>query len=804
MTLRIRVMLRVAGLLMLLALLMTACSRATPTPTPAPIVPPFTRDELRADAAVAEVQATRGGTIALNDGAQATLSPGALVGDATVTFRTATDTPGVPIPSSILGQAYELAVDGSEMSGVALIRLPLPPGVTPDQYKIAPYRWTGRLWERVATRESAGGVQFGVPEPGVFALLGEWRLADAALALIRPDTPPGQQSIPMTIVGQYRYSAVPAMQDGLVPAQLVLKQDTSGGAGLVSGDPNLDSTVGETTLYFKPDPAQSEGRIEFNHVFDVLPGLLQLDPGVNTRFYAVLTVEDSAAPTRRFSTGVDYTQILPIQLQDMKVVRPILQGEERLALRWKIMLNGLTFQTPPAPGAELALQPIIDQGGVGDYKIVLEAQSEGQWAAISNEVSVQLALRPTATLEPGQPTPTPALIAIATPGPVVTPPAVPTRRPTPAIGANGGGLPGVTPTVTPTATVTVSPSPTRPDWANVFRADKYAIAPGECVNLQWQVENVISVTYQGQPATGNETRRECPTETTTYILRVQSSAGTQEHTVTVQVSAGAQSAITFTADRYTVAPGGCATLSWSATNVKEVRLNGEGVAGVASRQVCLTQTTDYELTVVDANGQPSSMKLTITVSQSPGAAAGSAFWAEQYTLPAGGCTTLRWNVQNVQSVYLDGQGVTGAGSQQACPTVTQFYTLEITDSTGTTKILEVVLTAGEPFLQDNEVIIQGIVNAVTRVNDVDPLEQGDQPGYNVTIDGIRNLWVGPNGFNQANVTVGVPQAVIDLAENGPTHWPLRPGQQVEMRATCEGATCRFDYTTEHYLYWRSQ
>ncbi len=790
------------ALLALAVFLLAGCNRAAPTPTPAPVVPPFSRDELPADAAVAQVEANRGGAIALLDSAQVTLPPGGLSADAQVTFRTATDTPGVPIPSSILGQAYELVVEGAELTGVALIKLPLPPGVTPDQYKIAPYRWNGRLWERVATRESAGGVQFGVSEPGVFALLGEWRQADAALALVKPETLPGQQSIPLTVVGQYRYAAVPALQDGLVPAQLVLKQDTSGGAGLVAGDPNLDVTIGETTLFFKPDPAQSEGLIEFNHVFDVLPGLLQVDPGVNTRFYAVLTVEDSAAPTRRISTGVDYTQILPIQLQEMKVIRPVLQGEERLALRWKVSLNGLTFQTPPAPGPELALQPIIDQGGVGEYKIVLEAQSDGEWRPISNEVSVQLALRPTATLEPGQPTATPALVAIATPGPVVTAPAVPTRRPTPSGG--GGTQPRVTPTVTATPTVPVTPTATRPDWANVFRADKYTIAPGECVNLQWQVENVISVTYQGQPTTGNETKRECPTQTTTYILRVQSGAGTQEYTVTIQVAAAGQAAVTFTADKYTVAPGGCATLSWNATNVKEVRLNGEGVMGVATRQVCLNETTDYELTVLDNNGQTTSKKLTITVSQSPAVATGYAFWAEQYTLPPGGCTTLRWNVQNVQSVFLDGKGVTGVGSEQACPIGSQFYTLEVIDSTGTAKLLEIIVSSDDPGLAPNEVIIQGIVNAVSRVNDVDPVEQGDQPGYNVVIDGIRNLFVGMPGFNQANVTVAVPQQAVDLGENGPVHWPLRTGQQVELRATCDGANCRFDPNSLHYLYWRSQ
>jgi hypothetical protein len=161
-------------------------------------------------------------------------------------------------------------------------------------------------------------------------------------------------------------------------------------------------------------------------------------------------------------------------------------------------------------------------------------------------------------------------------------------------------------------------------------------------------------------------------------------------------------------------------------------------------------------------------------------------------------------VENVQSVFLDGQGVNGVGMEQACPLNTQFYTMEIVDSTGTAKIKEVVLTAGDPALAANEVIAQGLVNSVARVNDMDPNEQGDQPGYNVTIEGIRPLYQGTPGFSQSNVTLRVPQAAIDLGDDGPVHWPLRPQQQVEFRAACDGATCRLDYAGSHYLYWRSE
>jgi hypothetical protein len=50
--------------------------------------------------------------------------------------------------------------------------------------------------------------------------------------------------------------------------------------------------------------------------------------------------------------------------------------------------------------------------------------------------------------------------------------------------------------------------------------------------------------------------------------------------------------------------------------------------------------------------------------------------APQY-IDAGSCTTLVWNVQGVNAIYLDGQGVVGQGSQQVCPCSDTTYTLRV-------------------------------------------------------------------------------------------------------------------------------
>ncbi len=53
------------------------------------------------------------------------------------------------------------------------------------------------------------------------------------------------------------------------------------------------------------------------------------------------------------------------------------------------------------------------------------------------------------------------------------------------------------------------------------------------------------------------------------------------------------------------------------------------------------------------------------------------FRADAPYLPAGGCTSLRWDVEGVKGVYLDGQGQPGHGSVQVCPRETRTYVLHV-------------------------------------------------------------------------------------------------------------------------------
>jgi mannosyltransferase len=67
------------------------------------------------------------------------------------------------------------------------------------------------------------------------------------------------------------------------------------------------------------------------------------------------------------------------------------------------------------------------------------------------------------------------------------------------------------------------------------------------------------------------------------------------------------------------------------------------------------------------------------------------FWAEPRSLARGDCTWLRWQVDNVREVYLDGEGVVGHDQQQVCPSATTSYELKVIhlDGTETMQTIEV-------------------------------------------------------------------------------------------------------------------
>lgn len=76
-------------------------------------------------------------------------------------------------------------------------------------------------------------------------------------------------------------------------------------------------------------------------------------------------------------------------------------------------------------------------------------------------------------------------------------------------------------------------------WGEVrFWADREEINAGECTRIHWETEHVQAVYYQGQGVIGQGYRDECPSQTTTYVLRVETASGLVEHHITISVTGG--------------------------------------------------------------------------------------------------------------------------------------------------------------------------------------------------------------------------------------------------------------------------
>ncbi len=134
-----------------------------------------------------------------------------------------------------------------------------------------------------------------------------------------------------------------------------------------------------------------------------------------------------------------------------------------------------------------------------------------------------------------------------------------------------------------------------------FSVDQSRIVRGQCATLRWDVDNVRAIYLDGQGVTGHESRRVCPSSTTTYTLRAVTSSGDVVRSVTVNVSLPPP-VLDFRADRTTIVRGDCTTLRWDVEYVQALYLDGSQINAHGSRQVCPSSTTTYNLQVVAESG----------------------------------------------------------------------------------------------------------------------------------------------------------------------------------------------------------
>jgi hypothetical protein len=113
---------------------------------------------------------------------------------------------------------------------------------------------------------------------------------------------------------------------------------------------------------------------------------------------------------------------------------------------------------------------------------------------------------------------------------------------------------------------------------------------------------------------------------------------------------------------------------------------------------------------------------------------------------AGNCTTLRWDVDGVQAVYLDGQGVTGHGSRDICPCNPTTYRLEVTKLDGSRET------------QDVFIDVYGTCETVPEPPPSDggetypPDQRPDSDTSGPDIGGVGTNWVGCEFYGYANIS----------------------------------------------------
>ncbi|MCX6072491.1 MAG: hypothetical protein NTU91_16830 [Chloroflexi bacterium] len=103
--------------------------------------------------------------------------------------------------------------------------------------------------------------------------------------------------------------------------------------------------------------------------------------------------------------------------------------------------------------------------------------------------------------------------------------------------------PTPTATATPVATATPTATATPPPGAQVsFSADLTSLLKGGCTMLRWQALNATAVALDGAAVEMRGARQVCPASTTTYALHVTAPAGDVDRSVTISVSAPADTA----------------------------------------------------------------------------------------------------------------------------------------------------------------------------------------------------------------------------------------------------------------------
>lgn len=175
---------------------------------------------------------------------------------------------------------------------------------------------------------------------------------------------------------------------------------------------------------------------------------------------------------------------------------------------------------------------------------------------------------------------------------------------------------------------TAQPQPTAAPQPSInFYADTDRVAPGQCTNLHWNVNQAQAVYLQYQNHSdgvpGQSSRQVCPsTDGKRYTLIVIGYDG-QQHQNEVQINIDNPAvSINFWADHNEVTIGTCTNVNWQVANAQRVQYNdGSGWKDVdknsGSRQVCPAYPINCQLRVTDLDGNDHDRSVTIKTKAPP-------------------------------------------------------------------------------------------------------------------------------------------------------------------------------------------
>lgn len=148
----------------------------------------------------------------------------------------------------------------------------------------------------------------------------------------------------------------------------------------------------------------------------------------------------------------------------------------------------------------------------------------------------------------------------------------------------------------------------------------------------------------------------------------------------------------FWADEECLLNAACTTLHWQVDDAEAVYLNGEGVPAYGDTLACPPGATG-EYTLVAVRGTQR-VERSITLSKPT-----ASMSVDNPSINAGQCTVVRWDVEGVEQVFFNGEGVAGHGQREVCPSSTTRYDLHVITACGNTDrsvTVQVASTAPPP------------------------------------------------------------------------------------------------------------